>query len=456
MDTGQFALNATLDVAASSLAPASSVSGATTATAIPVGYGVKASAVQASAATQTACATYPTAACDTAAGGNARVASAGDAFSSTVTAALWSSNGNSDLTVNPVAPSYSGTVNLAPLLAAPSGGSTGTLTSTSALLGAGTHTNASQQWTQSGALVIAASGTYFAQAITGKSMVLGRFSPKNFMTSAVSNGCTTFTYSGQPVTQVRVSAMDGAAAQAVTPNYTGAFVRTVTLSDGGTPVGSVSHAPLNFINGFATPAPTYLFTNAQTAPYAWTIQASDGEITSQGFTQASATIVSGRLRLVNAYGSELLALPVSANIEYYDTISGAGWRKSAGTYNDTCTSIAASNFAFAFPAGTASRPNNLSACKIRLTVTGTGPNYALNLTAPGAGNAGWAKLTLNLGTTSTGANTQCVAVGGAGPADVGANEAWLQYNWTGIKGNPSAVATFGTYKSPLIYRRENY
>lgn len=33
---------------------------------------------------------------------------------------------------------------------------------------------------------------------------------------------------------------------------------------------------------------------------------------------------------------------------------------------------------------------------------------------------------------------------------------WLQYNWTGVVGNPTARATFGVYKSPLIYRRENY
>jgi MSHA biogenesis protein MshQ len=34
--------------------------------------------------------------------------------------------------------------------------------------------------------------------------------------------------------------------------------------------------------------------------------------------------------------------------------------------------------------------------------------------------------------------------------------AWLQFNWTGTVGNPKGRATFGVYKSPLIYRRENY
>jgi MSHA biogenesis protein MshQ len=34
---------------------------------------------------------------------------------------------------------------------------------------------------------------------------------------------------------------------------------------------------------------------------------------------------------------------------------------------------------------------------------------------------------------------------------------WLQYPWVSATAtNPSARATFGIYKSPLIYRRENY
>jgi len=33
--------------------------------------------------------------------------------------------------------------------------------------------------------------------------------------------------------------------------------------------------------------------------------------------------------------------------------------------------------------------------------------------------------------------------------------AWLKYNWTGAGStNPSARATFGTYRAPIIYLRE--
>jgi MSHA biogenesis protein MshQ len=45
-----------------------------------------------------------------------------------------------------------------------------------------------------------------------------------------------------------------------------------------------------------------------------------------------------------------------------------------------------------------------------------------------------------------------------GSADITVTaSSWLQYPWTGTTPtNPTARATFGIYKSPLIYRRENY
>jgi MSHA biogenesis protein MshQ len=33
---------------------------------------------------------------------------------------------------------------------------------------------------------------------------------------------------------------------------------------------------------------------------------------------------------------------------------------------------------------------------------------------------------------------------------------WLKYNWGSGVSSPSAQASFNVYKSPLIYRRENY
>lgn len=76
------------------------------------------------------------------------------------------------------------------------------------------------------------------------------------------------------------------------------------------------------------------------------IRSSDGEVSSLR-VPAAATIEgvalrSGRIRLQNANGSELLPLPVPLQIEYW---SGAaqGWQRNAA---DSCTAIAATNLSF--------------------------------------------------------------------------------------------------------------
>ncbi len=156
----------------------------------------------------------------------------------------------------------------------------------------------------------------------------------------------------------------------------------------------------------------------------------------------------GRLSLGNAFGSELIPLSVPLKLEYYSSAT-QGWQPNT---LDTCTTIAANNFAFSFPA---SATNNLAACETAMTVGGNAPNQTLTLTNPGAGNTGWSDITLNLGAAALGTNTQCVGVGTAGGADVPNNMPWLQS--TGLT-NPSARATFGIYKgnSHFIYFREIY
>lgn len=70
-------------------------------------------------------------------------------------------------------------------------------------------------------------------------------------------------------------------------------------------------AAAGFSAGSATAAPVFTFTNPKTAPLTLVLRASDGEVSSSGFTEGQAPIRSGRLRLLNADGSELLDLPVS-------------------------------------------------------------------------------------------------------------------------------------------------
>ena len=457
-DTGQFSLNATLDTSATSSMPALSLAGTSTVKAIPLGYGVAAATVQASAGIQAACASGASAACDSAAGAGLRVASAGNNFPFTVTAALWTVDGDTDLSDNPVAPNYTGAVTLASALAAPAGGSGGTLGITNITLNTGNSTSASQNWTQSGATRIAASGNYLGQPISGQSMVLGRFSPKNFNTLVTTQGCNSFTYSRQPITKVTVNAMDAAAVSSITPNYVGAFTRLVTLSDAnGSSAGNFTANTIAiglFSAGSAINAPVFSFTSPKTAPITVLLRANDGEISSAGFTEGSAEIRSGRIRLSNAYGSELLALQIPIKIEFWNT--NVGWSSNSA---DTCSAISNTNFSFSFPAGTSAKPNKLAACETAMTVTGTAPYFSLSLSKPGIGNNGWSNLSLNLGSSSIAPNSQCVAVGAAGATDVPGNQSWLQFDWKGTGlSNPEAKAFFGIFgvKSPIIYQRENY
>lgn len=288
----------------------------------------------------------------------------------------------------------------------------------------------------------------------------GRFIPNHFDTAVVP-ACVggNFTYAGQPIPlTITARNLGGGVAQ----NYSGAFARQVTLTardvadtaDNPGP-GTLTNAVVvagSFVGGVANPTPVYNFNTPLTVPTQVRIRASDGEVGSLRnpanlTVEGTANLRSGRVRLQNANGSELLPLPVPLQIQFWS--GAAGWQANAA---DTCTLIRASDFAFTFPAQAG---NNLAACETRLQVVGAAPNYTATLSAPGAGNNGWADLTLNLGTVAAG--TQCTAVGGAGGAATTANAPWLQFNWAGVVGNPTARATFGVYRSgPVIHRREAY
>ncbi len=157
---------------------------------------------------------------------------------------------------------------------------------------------------------------------------------------------------------------------------------------------------------------------------------------------------SGRVRMQNAYGSELLDLPVVFRTEYLAALPN-DWRINSAdsctastlTFAAVGTDITANTCVWDDPASPASGKACVSAPAIanrkylETGVTGTDSsgvagfagNFNLWLKAPGTGHAGSIDITANV-------------------------PAWLQ----GATGNPKARATFGVYKSPLIYRRENY
>jgi hypothetical protein len=155
----------------------------------------------------------------------------------------------------------------------------------------------------------------------------------------------------------------------------------------------------------------------------------------------------GRLRVANANGSQLTALPVLVEAQYYN---GATFITNAA---DNCSAIANNNVAFAFA-------GNLNACETALSGGGTlsGGRRTFVLSAPGSNNDGAATLTVNLSNAVLGST--CTAVGGAGPAAAGANLPWLQGNWSGgtFTLNPSGRATFGVFRGSdeVIFIRENF
>lgn len=293
---------------------------------------------------------------------------------------------------------------------------------------------------------------------TGTSATVGDFVPARFNTS-VTPGCGSFTYSGQPFT-VAVTALNTAGNTTV--NYSNLATCTVcskavTLQD---PSATANFNGTNTIAATAFAAGVgsrntvaYTLPTVTTAPAAITLRAIDSSVTpdvsSSTGTEGTTTVRSGRVRLGNANGSELLTLRLPIFIEYYESLTN-GWRPSTG---DSCTSLSAGNFTFNFPpvAG-----NNLAACKTAMTVTGSAPSYTLSLARPGADNDGWTDISLNLGAAATG-NT-CTSVGGSSGAASTANRPWLQFNWLGAgAANPSARATFGVRSSgPVIYRTERY
>ena len=280
---------------------------------------------------------------------------------------------------------------------------------------------------------------------------VGVFIPDHFVTT-IADGCAGcgFTYSGQPFT-VTVTAMNGLATPTKTTNYDGSanttpnFANDVSLTDANaaaTPVGKfgVSAMPMgvtvngvgdtlivpkaDFVSGVATlnSVPTYSFNAVETAPATIKIRAVDSvnaTVTSSGFAEGTTAIRSGRIKLSNAHGSELLALPLTARVQYFD---GASWLTSATddvTSFNTNLSTAGGNLVATIVTGLAGG--------VVVAAPGVAPVVdgirTFSLSPPG--QAGSVSLTINA-------------------------PAYLPGN--------TARATFGVYKgdNSFIYLRENY
>jgi MSHA biogenesis protein MshQ len=299
---------------------------------------------------------------------------------------------------------------------------------------------------------------------------VGRFIPDHFDT-VISGGmaCPTglacpatfngIVYSGQPFT-INVNAY---AKNALWPNtlknYDGTsntnpnFAKPVTLTAwdalGSTttnnpPTASGSSLVYNpivaaaFSQGTTTlgtpAAPVYTFGTTPTAPTDIYIRAADVDATSLRIPASSSVeggikVVSGRVTISNAYGSELLPLPITSTLQYWN---GAGWATST---TDNITQ---------FNTNLSTSGGNIVASIIN------GLGSGISVATPGVVTvaAGVKTFTLN-------------KPGVAGSADISLNApGYLLGGSNAAAINPShpGRATFGVYKGAdeLIYQHENY
>lgn len=338
-------------------------------------------------------------------------------------------------------------------------------------------------------------GSFADTAVNGKigcnvgtaAASLGRFQPAYF-TTVVTPGCNGFTYAGsaatpartgQPFTVVTTAKAIGAS-NPTTVNFTGAYAKTVTLSNAGVGSGLSGNTIANtgFTNGVGT-ASNVVYTTAspQTAPVTLTIRATDNDTTPvdskpttatpvPGFSptaEGTSPIRSGRVRIQNAYGSEKLDLPMSLTAEYW---TGLGWAINS---LDTCSGDAvnggtlslASPVFIAAPTG-----STLTAANVATNI------YAWDSGNPGLSGIGFATAATAMVPTKAALQFKKPPVAGnfnlnlrapgatkTGSVNIVATvPTWLQFNWLGGAAVSPTLgnATFGIFKSPLIYRRENY
>lgn len=148
----------------------------------------------------------------------------------------------------------------------------------------------------------------------------------------------------------------------------------------------------------------------------------------------------GRLALQNAFGSEMVALPMPLRSQYYAAASGF-----VTDAQDNCTAVALSGLTLTNALGdsvTADNPINVkgtNATQASVNVSFTSGDAGLSFTAPGAGGDGYVNVNADTGTP-----------------------VWLKFDWDGngltAETGPFGRATFGIYRgSPRhIYLRERY
>lgn len=309
--------------------------------------------------------------------------------------------------------------------------------------------------------------------LPSSNVYIGRFVPDHLMVSSVStstNSCGTFSYFGQdsstlPGITTTFTLTAQSAGNNTTRNFTGPFSAIFDLLNVNnyhfslSPQVGASHrlssAPLplsgSWNAGVATVTakqyidrPTAPVTPQSMSIYAQPQYAEAGVLVSSIQTLLASNLAYryGKLMLYNAHGSELLPLPVQLEAQYWN---GLAYVRNLA---DSCTvvpplSVVLKNY-----------KGNLTACETNLSAT-AGMNrglLGLRLSAPGVAsngmpNTGSVDMEVNLGTAAS-ADKTCIT-----PLEVPAISGVLP--WLGAV-DPVARATFGIYKTPIVYMRESF
>jgi hypothetical protein len=217
----------------------------------------------------------------------------------------------------------------------------------------------------------------------------------------------------------------------------------VTGGDAGVGTGTVNYVLPNAYNRSSTatasnpPAPTAIYLRASEADTkndgvtslrasVTTTNSSGTSTTTNPTVEGGVMVVSGRMSVANANGSEILALPMGLTAQYWN---GTGWVTSD---TDSGTTLTSSNFAF-------------QNCKGNLKTTATGTANCSTLVSVASASS---SVVLSAGTGTLRLNA--TGKGKTGSAEVYlTTPLWLP--------STAGLATFGVYKSgPVTYIRELY
>lgn len=308
----------------------------------------------------------------------------------------------------------------------------------------------------------------------------GRFKPSSLRVdaSAVTLACGNFVYYGQDttptsaapgiITPFTITALNSS--NATTQNYTGNYARmalndytvyhfSASPANGTTLSQSAASPAITKIADNTTPVWSNGTTNVRvrhklsrpsTAVNQQNVVISaelrDSDNVSSAITALNgggSPFRYGRLAVIPAHGSELLALPVPIEAQYY---KDGFYVRSQG---DACTTIDSRSIVMKNYKG------NLTACETFLNGTYTANNGLVNalLAAPKVGsdgrpNVGSVDLEVNLGDAVSGEVT-CQSNASPVSAINGGRD------WFGTT-DPVGRASFGIYKAPIIYMRENF